>query len=160
MHADRFETETDLSMRRHILMTRVAAIFFVGAGAATFASAFVGTTSSRERWGACAVGAAALLIGLVVARAPWHRWPVRAALALAPIALILIALGNAVDPQPYNYAVFFVVVHVWIGMALPRWTSLWLAPVTALAYIAAVPAHGRRSLRRADGARGRAVVRA
>jgi len=69
-----------------------------------------------------------------VARAPWQRWPVRAALALPPLTLTLIALGNAVDPQPYNYAVFFVVVHVWVGMALPRWTSLWLAPVTALAY--------------------------
>lgn len=117
-----------------MLMTRVAAIFFVGAGAATSASAFIGTSTTRDRWGACAVGAAALLIGLAVARAPWARWPLRAALALAPIALILIALGNAADPQPYSYAVFFVVVHVWIGMALPRRTSLWLSPVTALAY--------------------------
>ena len=142
MHADRLETETetdtdtdtDTSMRRHILMMRVAAIFFLGAGAATLASAFLGTPSSRGRLGACAVGVAALLTGLAVTRAPWRRWPMRAALALPLIALALIALGNAVDPEPYNYAIFFVVVHMWIGMALPRWTSLWLSPVTALAY--------------------------
>ena len=134
LYADRPDTEPLASMRRHILMTRVAAVFFMGAGAATFASAFVGTPSGHARAGACAVGAVALLIGLTVARAPWQRWPVRAALALAPLALTLIALGNAVDPQPYNYAVFFVVVHVWIGMALPRWTSLKLAPFTTLAY--------------------------
>ena len=134
MQTDRSETEIATITRRHVLMTRVAAILFLGAGAATLASAFVDTTSSRERFGASAVAAAALLTGLAVARAPWRHWPARAAFTIPLVALILIALGNAVDPEPYDYAIFFVVVHVWVGMALPRWTSLWLAPITALAY--------------------------
>jgi diguanylate cyclase (GGDEF)-like protein/PAS domain S-box-containing protein len=115
-------------------MPRVAAVLFAGAGAVTLVSAVVGLTSRSGRLGASGVGLAAMLTGFVATRAPWDRWPVRAQLALVPLALILITLGNIVDPQPYEYAAFFVVVHVWVGMAQPRWTSVWLAPFTALAY--------------------------
>jgi diguanylate cyclase (GGDEF)-like protein len=37
--------------------------------------------------------------------------------------------------QPYTYGVFFVVAFVWVGIAHPRGTSLWLAPVAAVAYV-------------------------
>ena len=55
---------------------------------------------------------------------------------LAPIALIMIAIGSlSRASQAYDYALYFAIVHAWVGIAHPRWTSVKLAPVTAAAYL-------------------------
>jgi signal transduction histidine kinase len=36
----------------------------------------------------------------------------------------------------YSYAVYYVVVFVWVGIAQPPRTSLWISPLAALAYLA------------------------
>jgi diguanylate cyclase (GGDEF)-like protein len=38
--------------------------------------------------------------------------------------------------DPYRYCLFFMVAYVWIGLSQPRWTSLRVAPITVIAYLA------------------------
>lgn len=55
----------------------------------------------------------------------------------APVALALIAVANYLGGvSPYSYAIYFVVLFVWIGTAHRPWTSLLIAPAAAFAYVA------------------------
>ena len=82
------------------------------------------------------VGVAAVLLGLLCLRVPWERLPARAPLVLAPVAFALISLSNLYGGvSAFSYAVYFVVVFVWVGIAQPPGTSWWLLPPAALAYV-------------------------
>jgi diguanylate cyclase (GGDEF)-like protein/PAS domain S-box-containing protein len=118
--------------REHAVM-RLAGALFVGSAVAVAASAAaVGGTPRLVTLGVASV---ALLAGCLTLVAPWHRWPASARFAIPAAALVLIAVGNVFgSTQPYDYAVFFVVVHAWVGLALPRRASLALLPLTAVAY--------------------------
>lgn len=77
-----------------------------------------------------------VLVGTLAWFAPWDRWPHAATLALVPLALAFIAAGRVLGPlQPYTYGLFFLVVFVWVGVTQPRWTSLKVAPLAAIAYV-------------------------
>ena len=57
-----------------------------------------------------------------------------------PPALALIAVGAVLGPRTaYGYGVYFMVVHVWIGLAHRPRTSLFVAPLTMLAYALPLP---------------------
>ncbi|MCA1711041.1 MAG: PAS domain-containing sensor histidine kinase [Actinobacteria bacterium] len=76
-----------------------------------------------------ALGAGGLLV-------PWARLPVRAPLLLALVAFALIALADRYGGvSAFSYAVYFVVVFVWVGIGQPPRTSYWLAPVATAAYV-------------------------
>jgi diguanylate cyclase (GGDEF)-like protein len=123
--------------RRPRVLPRVAAVLFAASGALTIASAIVLGTAATA--GAVVVAVAAVLVGAVAWLLPWHRWPASASLVLAPIALVIVAYGNRhATAEPFDYAVYFVVIHVWVGLAHPRRTSLLLAPLTAAAYVAPI----------------------
>jgi signal transduction histidine kinase len=82
-------------------------------------------------------GAAAMLLGLALYPLPWERWSERAALPVIPVAFALIALSDAYGRvSAFSYAIYFVVAFVWVGLTQPRRTSLWLAPLALLAYLA------------------------
>ena len=82
------------------------------------------------------VGVVAVLLGLVCLRVPWERLPARAPLVLAPVAFALISLSNLFGGvSAFSYAVYFVVVFVWVGIAQPPGTSWWLLPPAATAYV-------------------------
>jgi diguanylate cyclase (GGDEF)-like protein len=82
------------------------------------------------------VGLVAVGLGVFAWVAPWARWSTAACVWLPPAALALIATANTVgSPQPFDYAVFYVIVHVVTGIALPRHASVLLAPLTAIAYV-------------------------
>ncbi|MEY2476951.1 MAG: hypothetical protein QOG87_2266, partial [Actinomycetota bacterium] len=82
------------------------------------------------------VSLAAMAVGVAALVAPWARWPASSTLPFIPLALALIAVGNAAGGEdPYTYAVYFVVLFVWIGMAHPRWTAAKVAPLAAAAYV-------------------------
>ena len=82
------------------------------------------------------VGVVAVLLGLACLRVPWERLPLRAPLALAPVAFALISLSNLYGGvSAFSYAVYFVVVFVWVGIAQPPGTSWWLLPPAAVAYV-------------------------
>ena len=83
-----------------------------------------------------AVGLTALGLGVVAYRMPWHRWHPRASLVLGLIAFAMIAVSNQFGGvSPYSYAVYYVVVFVWLGIAHPPGTSYLMAPVAATAYV-------------------------
>jgi signal transduction histidine kinase len=82
------------------------------------------------------VGVVAVLLGLVCLRVPWERLPLRAPLVMAPVAFALISLSNLYGGvSSFSYAVYFVVVFVWVGIAQPPGTSWWLLPPAAGAYL-------------------------
>lgn len=83
-----------------------------------------------------AVGVGAAVLGLVSLFLPWDRMSVRAPLVLALAAFALISLGNQYGGvSAYSYAVYFVVVFVWIGIGQPPRTSYWMAPFATAAYL-------------------------
>src|SRR3712207_2766189 len=104
--------------RRPHVLPRVAAILFVVAGLLTIATS---TLLAPQRAAATvAIGTIAAVVGAVTWLLPWHRWPASASLVLAPIALVIVAFGNRhATTEPFDYAVYFVIVHVWLGLAHP-----------------------------------------
>lgn len=83
-----------------------------------------------------AVAAVTLVLGAVCLRVPWERLSSRAPLALVLIAFALLSVSNVYGGvSSFSYAVYFVVVFVWVGLAQPPGTSFWLVPPAALAYL-------------------------
>jgi diguanylate cyclase (GGDEF)-like protein len=122
-----------LTVRREVVVRLAAALFF-GSGFLTFVAAAT-VPAGRPRVVTVGVGVVSLLIGVFTWVAPWGRWPARTSFFLAPVALVLIALANVYGSrQPYDYAVFYVIVHAWVGLAHRPRSSLLLAPLTAVAY--------------------------
>jgi len=124
--------------RRRRLLARFAAVLFLGAGTLTTITAFL--SAPPDSLGTAAVGAISLIGGIAVWSAPWERWPDNATLLLVPPALTLVALVNVFGPRsPYAYSVYFMMIHVWIGLAHPPRTSLFVAPLTTIAYALPLP---------------------
>lgn len=82
------------------------------------------------------VGLVAVALGLVCLRVPWERLHPRTPIVLAPVAFALISLSNLFGGvSSFSYAVYFVVVFVWVGIAQPPGTSWWLLPPATGAYL-------------------------
>ena len=84
---------------------------------------------------------AVLGVGLAAALAfwfaPWDRWPRNALLAIVIVSFALKSAGNVVyERSSYLYAIHYVVTFMWIGIALPRWSSAMLTPLFAISYLA------------------------
>ena len=78
---------------------------------------------------AIALGAGCLVV-------PWERLPLRAPLVVLVMALALLATaGTYGNISPYSYAVYYVVVFVWVGIAQPPRTSLWVSPLAVVSYL-------------------------
>jgi signal transduction histidine kinase len=83
------------------------------------------------------VGLTALLTGAVAYVLPWQRWHPRAPLTLAFLGLALIAVSDRYGGvSAYSYAVYFVLLFVWVGIAHPPRTAWWLALPAAVTYVA------------------------
>lgn len=82
------------------------------------------------------VALVAIAAGLLAYVAPWARWHPRASLLLAPVGFGLIAVSNRYGGvSSYSYAVYFVVIFVWVGIAHPPGTSALLAAPAAATYV-------------------------
>ncbi|HWG94531.1 MAG TPA: histidine kinase dimerization/phospho-acceptor domain-containing protein, partial [Mycobacteriales bacterium] len=82
------------------------------------------------------VGLVTLALGAASLRFPWDRVHRRAPLVLVLIAFALIAVSNLYGGvSSFSYAVYFVVVFVWVGLAQPPGTSFALAPLATAAYL-------------------------
>jgi len=78
---------------------------------------------------ALAVGAGCLVV-------PWDRLPLRAPLVVFVVALVLVSVSGAYgDVSAYSYAVYYVVIFVWVGIAQPPRTAFWVAPLAVVAYL-------------------------
>jgi PAS domain S-box-containing protein len=115
---------------------RVIGLFYVGSGLLAVVTIPLHRPGAHHA-GLLVVGLMAMAIGAAAWFAPWDRWHRSATLWLALVGFSLIAMGNLLsgDP-PYSYAIFFVMVYVWLGVSHPRWTSLRLTPVATAAYVA------------------------
>lgn len=82
------------------------------------------------------LGLVAVALGTVAVRLPWHRWSRRAPLALLPLALAMLTLsGTFGEVSPYSYAVYYVVIFTWVGLAQPPRTALWVSPLAVASYV-------------------------
>jgi PAS domain S-box-containing protein len=110
--------------------------FFVAAGILTILNNYVPGGEYLDKAFMLGLGIGCILLGLVVLRLPWSRWPRWTELTLPVISFGLIALANnAGGISAYTFGTFFVFVFVWIGMAQPPGTSLRMVPVAALFYV-------------------------
>jgi diguanylate cyclase (GGDEF)-like protein/PAS domain S-box-containing protein len=97
-----------------------------------FLPAFPGSS----RLAVLAVSALAIACGVVVALLPWERWHRSATLWLMPVALLCIVLFNiATNAYGYGYALFYMVVFVWLGLGHRQWMSVRFAPMLVVAYL-------------------------
>ena len=121
--------------RCRTLLGWLAAVFYAGSGLLGLVTLPL-PAPGLNRVATASVCVAALAVGATVWLAPWRRWPRRASLVIIVPAFALIALANAYGgSDPHGYSVFFVVAFVWIGLAQPPGTSLFVAPLAAVAYI-------------------------
>jgi diguanylate cyclase (GGDEF)-like protein len=128
---------------------RIASLLFIAAGVLTVVTLPLPQPPGMNAPATFLVGLTAILVGGATYITRWERWPRAASLVLVPPAFALIALGNAFGSvRPYSYSVFFIVTFAWLGLGHPRWTSVSLAPLAAVAYI--VPMLVRPGASRAD----------
>lgn len=99
------------------------------------------------------VSALAVVFGVVTWILPWHRWPSQVTLVLPMIAFAMLAVANRYGGvSAYSYAVYFVLIFVWIGLTQPPLSSFLLAPVATAAYLwpmftrPHLPPHGAQSV--------------
>jgi diguanylate cyclase (GGDEF)-like protein len=93
--------------------------------------------SDTQRGVLLALNGAEVALGVLAWLAPWTRWHRLCFWLFAPCALGMISVANVAGGfDPYSFAVYFTVVFVWIGVSRPRWTSLLVLPLAALAYLA------------------------
>jgi signal transduction histidine kinase len=138
------------------LQGRLAGLLFAGSGVLGAATIPVAPSDANKPV-LILTAVVAVAIGAIVWVAPWDRWPRSRTLWLVPPAFGLIALTNAFGgSDPYSFAVYFVVVFVWIGLCHPRWTSVAVAPVAALAYV--LPLFSLKGSHLANGLGSAAVV--
>jgi signal transduction histidine kinase len=115
---------------------RLAALFFVTSGALSLLTIGVATPGA-DRPVLAGVSLAAIVIGSVCWLVPWDRIDARWSLLLPPAGLLMIAIGNMTGGTLYfTYGVFFLVTFAWIGLAQPPKTSLLMAPLAVVAYVA------------------------
>lgn len=107
------------------------------AGGITFLNSWLPVFASGHPGIVRMTSGTSVIVGLLAMRLPWSRWPLWASLLLVPVALAIVGVFRAVGASDgYTFSVYFVVIFTWVGVAQPRWTSLWLSPLAAGAYVA------------------------
>lgn len=108
----------------------------LAAGVFTLVNNYLPGSGHLDRAVLNTVALVAIALGVVCLRVPWERLHPRAPLALAPVAFALLSLSNHYGGvSAYSYAVYYVVVFVWVGIAQPPGTAWWLVPPAAVAYV-------------------------
>jgi signal transduction histidine kinase len=116
---------------------RSGGLLLLAAGAFTLVNNYLPGSELLDIGLLNAIGLVAVATGALSAYVlPWHRWHPRAALVLALEGFSLIAISNRYGGvSAYSYAIYFVVVFVWVGIAHPPRTSWLLAPLAAVTYV-------------------------
>ncbi len=115
---------------------RLAGLLLIAAGAFTVVNNYLPGAELLDVALLNAVGVLAMAAGAVAYHLPWPRWHPRLSLVLGLFAFVLIAVSNRYGGvSAYSYAVYYVVVFVWVGIAHPPRTSWVLAPAAAAAYV-------------------------
>ncbi|WP_147654056.1 GGDEF domain-containing protein [Vulcaniibacterium gelatinicum] len=122
---------------------RRAALLFAVAGAlAIVQSLFLPSADVGPEY--ILLGLLDLAVAAAIAALPWQRWPAGALAAVIPVALAMVASFELFAPgmPPELALLFYLVVALWIGLSLPRWTVLKAAPLFLAADLAPEAWHG------------------
>ena len=123
---------------RSTSLARLAGGFFAVAGLVSAVEASMGWGEVYQPSLLAAVGASAVLVALICYRIPWERLPRGALFGIVVAAMLLKGVGaysqGPVAPQP----VHFLLLYMWIGIALPGWGWIATTPLFLLAYIGPV----------------------
>lgn len=85
---------------------------------------------------AIGLAVAAFAVAAALHFSPWDRWHPRALLIVAPVAYLFIYVFDVfIGTNPYAYSISFILISIWIGLAQPQYTSIFLSPLTAAAYL-------------------------
>jgi signal transduction histidine kinase len=123
---------------------RRAALFFCVAGLLAIVNSLLLEAARPQQAIFLALGVLDLVIAALLHFLPWERWHVRALMLLIPVAFVVISLFElAGATTTTTYPIFFILVFIWIGLSLPPWTSLLLAPLTVVGYIVPLLLSGR-----------------
>jgi signal transduction histidine kinase len=115
---------------------RLAGLLLIAAGAFTLVNNYLPGAELLDVALLNALGAFAIALGAVSYVLPWPRWHPRASLVLGVVAFAMIGVSDAYGGvSSYSYAIYFVVVFAWVGIAHPPRTSWLLAPLAAAAYV-------------------------
>ncbi|HEY7076481.1 MAG TPA: GGDEF domain-containing protein [Solirubrobacteraceae bacterium] len=134
-----------VSTVRSIVDARRASVFFALAGALAIVNAWVpGICPAAQRPTFTLLGLLDIAVAGVVVALPWHRWPRRALVAIPVLALLIVDLFAIVGRLgPWIYTAFLLLVAIWVGLSLPRWSLVSMAPVVAAAYVLPLLVNGR-----------------
>ena len=124
------------------LLGRLGAVLFALSGLVTLANLAVPSDAIRNMAVMAIVGSLAVATGAVCWVLPWHRWPKWATLPLVGLAFVMISAGGIASHRPWTYAIYWVVVFVWIGVAHKRWTASAFAPLATGLYLLPFFVHG------------------
>jgi diguanylate cyclase (GGDEF)-like protein/PAS domain S-box-containing protein len=92
---------------------------------------------ARSHLGLIVAGLGSIATAGVMMLLPWERWPRGATLWLTGMSSALIALHNYFTGNDgFRYSILFTVVAAWTGLCHPRGTTLALAPLFGVAYVA------------------------
>ncbi len=135
-----------MSRATHGNAGRLGGLLMMAAGAFTLVNNYLPGSGLLDIALLNTIGLIALSTGALAWRAPWQRWHPRLPLLLAVEGFALIAVSNRYGGvSAYSYAVYFVVLFVWVGISMPPRTSWWLAPVAAATYVAPLALGGAPS---------------
>jgi diguanylate cyclase (GGDEF)-like protein len=118
------------------LIARLGAVLFMLSGVVTLANLAIPSPTERHIPALIGIGLAAIVVGGTCWVLPWQRWSRSATIPLVPVAFAMIAAGGTASLRPWSYAVYWVVVFVWLGVAQPRWMAARFAPLAGAAYVA------------------------
>jgi diguanylate cyclase (GGDEF)-like protein len=117
------------------------------AGGFIAVSALVGTIQLSQEWGmqhwpellaAVQIGSALTAVGCFLI--PWERLPRGALFSVVLAALVLKGFGAYALGPMVPQSVHYLVLYMWIGIALPRWGWMAATPLFLLAYIGPIVA--------------------
>jgi diguanylate cyclase (GGDEF)-like protein/PAS domain S-box-containing protein len=120
---------------------REAALLFAICGVVALAGAPM--PGPVHRLAVAAIGTGCFALAGVIRLLPWTRWGDSATLVLIFPLLALVDLTEFAGAPARTNTVLVFLLFAWVGAHQPRWSSLWLAPLAAIAYTVPMVVTGR-----------------
>jgi diguanylate cyclase (GGDEF)-like protein/PAS domain S-box-containing protein len=117
------------------VVARLGGLLYGAGAVATLLAAQFRMLTDFERLGVITVCLSGIVLAAAIWALPWQRWPRSRTLVLLPIAFLFVSIGHSVALNPFEFTAYLLAGFVWIGIAHPRGTSVWMLPVLWIAYL-------------------------